>query len=56
MIEHYKELYKDKNFGNEPTAKNIIMEMEHDTDLTFEDTIRVKKQLAEMVKRDDIKE
>jgi hypothetical protein len=56
MIDHYKELYKDKNYGNEPTAKNILAEMNHDSDLTEEDKVRIKKQLAEMVKRNDIKE
>lgn len=56
MIEHYKELYKDKNYGEEPTAKNIITEMKHDKELSNEDQIRIKKQLAEIVKRNDMKE
>ncbi|MDH7506226.1 MAG: hypothetical protein QHH15_00360 [Candidatus Thermoplasmatota archaeon] len=56
MIEHYKELFKSKNHNKEPTATNIIMEMAHDKDLTSEEQTRIKKQLAEMIKRGDIKE
>lgn len=56
MIEHYKELYRDKNYGDEPTANNVISEMNHDKELSNEDKVRIKKQLVEMIKRKDIKE
>lgn len=55
MIEHYKELYKHKNYDTEPNARNIITEMNNDEELSQEDKLRIKKQLAEMVKRKDIK-
>lgn len=56
MIEHYRELFKSKNYNEEPKASNIIIEMQHDKDLTSEEQSRIKKQLAEMIKRGDIKE
>lgn len=55
-IESYSDIFKSENYGSMPTAKDIIKLCDSDQDMTDHDKIRIKKQLAELVKRGDIKE
>ena len=50
-IENYEDIYKSNNFGEKPTAQDIINLAETDPDLDQVDLSRVKAQLARNIKK-----
>lgn len=55
-IENYSDIFKSENYGSMPTANDIVKICDSDPDMKDNDKARIKKQLAELVKRGDIKE